>query len=57
MLVKSRESAAAQLSPEPEVELVRWFAAPLDVAFKLERDEWQGRTTLQARVAALAPTK
>jgi hypothetical protein len=27
------------------------------VAFKLERDEWQGRTTLQARVAALAPTK
>ncbi len=34
-----------------------WLAAPLDVAFKLERDEWQGRTTLQARVAALAPTK
>src|SRR6266511_604541 len=34
-----------------------WLAQPLDVAFKLERDEWQGRTTLQARVAALAPTK
>lgn len=34
-----------------------WLAAPLDVAFRLERDEWQGRTTLQARVAALAPTK
>jgi len=34
-----------------------WLAAPLDVAFKLERDEWHGRTTLQARVAALAPTK
>jgi len=33
-----------------------WLAAPLDVAFKLERDEWQGRTTLQARVAALAPS-
>jgi single-stranded-DNA-specific exonuclease len=33
-----------------------WLAHPLDVAFKLERDEWQGRTTLQARVAALAPS-
>jgi single-stranded-DNA-specific exonuclease len=33
-----------------------WLAAPLDVAFRLERDEWQGRTTLQARVAALAPS-
>ena len=33
-----------------------WLAQPLDVAFKLERDEWQGRTTLQARVAALAPS-
>jgi hypothetical protein len=30
---------------------------PLDVAFRLERDEWQGRATLQARVAALAPSK
>jgi single-stranded-DNA-specific exonuclease len=33
-----------------------WLARPLDVAFRLERDEWQGRTTLQARVAALAPS-
>jgi single-stranded-DNA-specific exonuclease len=33
-----------------------WLAQPLDVAFRLERDEWQGRTTLQARVAALAPS-
>ncbi|MEX2155280.1 MAG: single-stranded-DNA-specific exonuclease RecJ [Gemmatimonadales bacterium] len=34
-----------------------WLEQPLDVAFRLERDEWQGRTTLQARVACLAPTK
>ena len=34
-----------------------WLTNPLDVAFRLERDEWQGRTTLQARVASLAPTK
>jgi len=33
-----------------------WLAQPLDVAFRLERDEWQGRTTLQARVAAMAPS-
>lgn len=33
-----------------------WLARPLDVAFRLERDEWQGRTTLQARVASLAPS-
>lgn len=33
-----------------------WLARPLDVAFRLERDEWQGRATLQARVAALAPS-
>ena len=33
-----------------------WLAARLDVAFRLERDEWQGRTTLQARVASLAPS-
>ncbi len=33
-----------------------WLARPLDVAFRLERDEWQGRVTLQARVAALAPS-
>ncbi|HEX4600753.1 MAG TPA: single-stranded-DNA-specific exonuclease RecJ [Gemmatimonadales bacterium] len=34
----------------------RWLAERLDVAFRLERDEWQGRATLQARVAALAPS-
>src|SRR5712691_5418653 len=34
-----------------------WLAQPLDVAFRLERDEWQGRVTLQARVAALAPSE
>jgi single-stranded-DNA-specific exonuclease len=33
-----------------------WLAGPLDVAFKLERDEWQGRTMLQARVAAMGPS-
>jgi len=34
-----------------------WLSQPLDVAFRLERNEWQGRATLQARVAALAPSK
>jgi single-stranded-DNA-specific exonuclease len=34
-----------------------WLGQPLDVAFRLERDEWQGRVTLQARIACLAPTK
>ena len=33
-----------------------WLAHPLDVAFRLERDEFQGRITLQARVAAIAPS-
>jgi hypothetical protein len=33
-----------------------WLSQPLDVAFRLERNEWQGRATLQARVAALAPS-
>lgn len=33
-----------------------WLAHPLDVAFRLERDEWQGRSTLQARVATIAPS-
>lgn len=28
---------------------------PVDVAFRLERNEWQGRSTLQARVVALGP--
>ncbi|HEV2748916.1 MAG TPA: single-stranded-DNA-specific exonuclease RecJ [Gemmatimonadales bacterium] len=34
-----------------------WLADRLDVAFRLERDEWQGRTTLQARVASMAPSQ
>jgi single-stranded-DNA-specific exonuclease len=33
-----------------------WLGERLDVAFRLERDEWQGRTTLQARVASIAPS-
>jgi len=33
-----------------------WLDRPLDVAFRLERDEWQGRARLQARVQALAPS-
>jgi hypothetical protein len=28
----------------------------VDVAFRLERNEWQGRSSLQARVVALSPT-
>src|SRR5947208_16866999 len=35
----------------------QWLAERLDVAFRLERDEWQGRATLQARVAAMAPSE
>src|SRR5437899_657770 len=34
----------------------QWLAERLDVAFRLERDEWQGRATLQARVACMAPS-
>ncbi|HVH68565.1 MAG TPA: single-stranded-DNA-specific exonuclease RecJ [Gemmatimonadales bacterium] len=34
-----------------------WLGERLDVAFRLERDEWQGRTTLQARVASMAPSQ
>jgi len=33
-----------------------WLARPLDVAFRLEHDDWQGRAALQARVAAIAPS-
>jgi len=33
-----------------------WLGRPLDVAFKLERDEWQGRAVVQARVAAIRPS-
>src|SRR2546428_12031133 len=32
-----------------------WLAQPLDVAFRLERDEWQGRANPQARVPSIAP--
>jgi len=32
-----------------------WLGEPLDVAFRLERDDWQGRVTIQARIASLAP--
>src|SRR5213596_1300100 len=32
-----------------------WLTNPLDAAFRLERDDWQGRTNIQARVASLAP--
>jgi len=34
-----------------------WLAQPLDVAFRLERDEWQGRANLQARIASIAPSE
>jgi single-stranded-DNA-specific exonuclease len=34
-----------------------WLSRPLDVAFRLERDEWQGNAKLQARVASLAPSE
>jgi single-stranded-DNA-specific exonuclease len=33
-----------------------WLTQPLDVAFRLERDEWQGRANLQARIASIAPS-
>ena len=33
-----------------------WLEHTLDVALRLERDDWQGRSTLQARVATLAPS-
>jgi single-stranded-DNA-specific exonuclease len=33
-----------------------WLSRELDVAFQLERDDWQGRGGLQARVTALAPS-
>jgi single-stranded-DNA-specific exonuclease len=34
-----------------------WLGAPLDVAFRLERDEWQGRVGLQARITSIAPAR
>jgi len=33
-----------------------WLEHPLDVAFRLEQNEFQGQVTLQARVAAIAPS-
>ena len=33
-----------------------WLVQPVDVAFKLERDEWQGRAVVQARLAAILPS-
>jgi single-stranded-DNA-specific exonuclease len=36
----------------PRVREIDW-RAPFDVAFRLERDEWQGRARIQARVADL----
>jgi single-stranded-DNA-specific exonuclease len=35
----------------------RWFEKPVDVAFRLEEDEWQGYTGLQARVVDLRPAR
>ncbi|MEO6056274.1 MAG: single-stranded-DNA-specific exonuclease RecJ [Gemmatimonadales bacterium] len=35
---------------------VPWLAdGPVDAAFRLEQNEWNGRTTLQARLCALSP--
>ncbi len=33
----------------------QWWRAPLDVAVKLERNEWRGESTLQARVVDIRP--
>lgn len=32
-----------------------WRDGPLDIAFKLDRNDWRGQTTYQARVVTLAP--
>jgi len=34
-----------------------WAAGPVDVAFRLERDEFRGDTTLQARVVHIMPAR
>jgi hypothetical protein len=34
-----------------------WLQAPVDVAFRLEENEWQGITSLQARVCDLRPSE
>jgi single-stranded-DNA-specific exonuclease len=36
----------------PRIATVDW-AAPMDIAYRLERDEWQGRARLQARIAGI----
>jgi single-stranded-DNA-specific exonuclease len=33
-----------------------WAGGPVDVAFRLDRDEWQGDATLQARVVHIRPS-
>jgi single-stranded-DNA-specific exonuclease len=33
-----------------------WWGAPLDVALRLERNEWRGRSHLQARVVGIRPS-
>lgn len=33
-----------------------WWGAPVDVAFKLERDEWRGISQLKAKVVHIRPT-
>jgi hypothetical protein len=30
-----------------------WSRAPVDIALKLDRNEWRGRSTLQGRVVAM----
>ena len=33
-----------------------WWNGPLDVAFRLERDDWRGVPSLQARVLQIRPS-
>jgi len=32
-----------------------WWRGPVDVAFKLERNEWRGDVSLQARIVQVRP--
>jgi single-stranded-DNA-specific exonuclease len=32
-----------------------WWRQPIDIAVRLERNEWRGRSTLQARVVQIKP--
>lgn len=34
-----------------------WWSAPVDVAFRLERDEWQGVSKLKAKVVHIRPSE